>query len=106
MGKEKAWWLKLAIEFKKSLSRKFRISRLILFGSRARGVFGPESDFDFVVVSPDFAGIPRRRRVLPVRKMWKFDYPADVLCYTPEEFERRTKSVSIVNEAFRTGVAI
>lgn len=43
-----------------------RISKVILYGSRARGTAGAGSDIDFLVVLPDFAGMPpwRQREAL------------------------------------------
>ncbi|MEK6842941.1 MAG: nucleotidyltransferase domain-containing protein, partial [Candidatus Micrarchaeota archaeon] len=97
---------RMAMKFKGDLAKKINLSKLLMFGSRAKGVFAADSDFDFIVVSPDFLKIPRRQRYLPVRLLWKFDYSVDILCYTPEEFEKRSKSVSIANEALKTGIVI
>jgi hypothetical protein len=37
---------------------------------------------------------------------WELRYPVDFLCYTPKEFEREKKKVSIVSEALREGIEI
>jgi hypothetical protein len=34
------------------------------------------------------------------------NYPVDFLCYTPEEFNKLKKEVSIVSEALKEGVEI
>jgi len=33
-------------------------------------------------------------------------YPVDFLCYTPEEFEKLRKRISIVSVALKTGIEI
>ena len=38
--------------------------------------------------------------------MWKEDYPLEVLCYTPEEFKRKSKKTGIVSEAIKEGIYI
>ena len=40
------------------LLQRLRVEALILFGSRAEGQADEWSDYDFIVVSRDFEGIP------------------------------------------------
>jgi len=74
------------------------INRAFLFGSRARGDYLEESDWDVMIISPEFAGIPfpdRPTMVLrriPLRRV-------ELLCYTEEEFQRRVEEIGIVAEA-------
>lgn len=86
------------------LARRLRVEALILFGSRAQGVAGPESDYDLVVVSPEFEGVPflQRGRVLLSCREPGAAY--DFLCYTPEEFEELVNQATLVREVARTGV--
>ena len=44
--------------------------RVYLFGSRARGDFGPDSDYDIMVVVPDSASAERRRSRLAYQVLW------------------------------------
>jgi hypothetical protein len=37
---------------------------------------------------------------------WDLNYPVDFLCYTPEEFNKLKKEVSIVSEALKEGIEI
>ena len=37
---------------------------------------------------------------------WTLDIPVDFLCYTPEEFNKLKKRISIVKEAVSNGIAI
>ena len=93
-------------KFKEELSRSIAVDELILFGSRTSGAHHEYSDFDVLVVSSSFRGIPRHRRAIPCYLTWPGQYPLEVLCYTPEEMERRKSQPGIVSEALRTGVRI
>ncbi len=78
--------------------------RVILFGSRARGDAGPDSDVDLLVVMPD--GIEDERRVtVEIRRLLR-DMPVakDVVVTTPEEIERRGDLVgTVLRPALREG---
>ena len=74
------------------------IKSAFLFGSRARGDYLEESDWDLLLVSPQFADIPFPERAtmlvkkIPLRRV-------ELLCYTEEEFKERVKEIGIVAEA-------
>lgn len=89
--------------FRERLSQRFRVTRMILFGSRARGDHLKTSDVDLIVVSPDFAGIPFLRRIREVLEFWDSDLALEVLPYTPEEFARKKEEIGIVAVAVREG---
>lgn len=80
-----------------------RITRAIPFGSRARGDYMEYSDWDVVLVSGDFEGIPFHERIssvlgeLPVLGVEPF-------CYTPEEFEKGRDGFGIVGVALQEGI--
>jgi hypothetical protein len=42
---------------------------------------------------------------LPADKISK-DYPVDFLCYTPEEFRKLSKQISLVKQAIKEGIEI
>lgn len=88
------------------LRRTYRIERILLFGSRARGDSLESSDVDLVVVSPDFQGVGWRERIIAVSRMWKGPVRLEPLCYTPEEFRNRSKELSIVRRAREEGVRL
>lgn len=76
---------------KTELSKRITIARVYLFGSRARGVFHIDSDYDFAVISSDFSRLSfmeRQQLVRPLIRKVIGDEALDVACYTPEEFER------------------
>ncbi len=110
MGKRKnnetAKIIKQLKEFKKSSKAKFYIDKIILFGSAARGEMNEHSDIDLLLVSKKFRDKSFFDRPIGLRKFWTLDYPVDFLCYTPEEFEKLKKRVTIVREAVLDGIEI
>ncbi len=72
------------------LIHKYRASKIILFGSAARGEYDKVNDLDFLILKQDvpFRGLDRMRELddLIDREM-----AADMLVYRPDEFERRIK---------------
>ena len=60
--------------------------RIILFGSRARGEADQYSDYDLIVIKrTDRPFLDRLRYMVPYLR--QITRPADILVYTPEEFE-------------------
>lgn len=96
-------WIK---DFKAAAGKHMEIDKILLFGSFARGDSHQWSDIDLVIVSKDFAGIKRVRRPIKLYDYWTVKYPVEFLCYTPEEFEKMSKKITIVREAVREGVEI
>lgn len=64
--------------------------RIYLFGSKARGEEGPDSDYDLLVVVSHSDLAPHRRDQIACRALWGVGRAADVLVWTREEFESRT----------------
>jgi hypothetical protein len=93
-------------EFARRLRQRYPLSALILFGSRAEGRAAVDSDYDFVVVSPDFAGVPFLKRLPDLYELWHADVGVDVLCYTPAEFEALRSEPTMVKVAAERGVAL
>ncbi len=102
----KAEHLKSLKKFKQELSSKIPVSEMYLFGSRVHGKPHRWSDFDLVVVSPNFRNKPSFKRALGFRRYWKLDYPVDFLCYTPEEFNKLKRQITLVREAVENGIEI
>jgi len=67
------------------LKEAMRVEAVVLFGSRVRGEEIPFSDLDLAVVSPDFAGVPRLRRIEQLLSLWNAIIPLEPLGFTPEE---------------------
>ena len=62
---------------------------IYLFGSRARGETGSDSDYDLMVIVPDDAPRERRRSRLAYERLWGTGTAADVLVWTRQAFESR-----------------
>ncbi|MFH1521530.1 MAG: nucleotidyltransferase domain-containing protein [archaeon] len=104
MGRKKH--LNLLKEFKRKLSEKILIKKMVLFGSRAGGKPHRWSDFDLIIVSEDFKGEDSLNRAIGFYDYWDLDYPVDFLCYTPEEFNNLKKRITIIREAVKGGIVI
>ena len=98
--------IRLVRKFKRSINGRIKVDKLILFGSRAKGKPHRYSDFDLLIISPDFKGVPWYKRPIKFYMMWKEDYPLEILCYTPEEIRKRMEKINIVSEAFKEGIEI
>ncbi len=106
MGKKTIKELKYLREFKMAAGKEVPIEKIILFGSRAKGTAKKFSDFDILVVSKKFSNVNRLDRAYYLDSKWNLDYPVDFLCYTPEEFDKLKKQITIVREAVREGIEI
>ena len=93
-------------KFKKNLNKDIPTDRIILFGSRAYGKPHRWSDFDLIIVSKKFRKLDFIKRGSRMYKYWDIDYPVDFLCYTPEEFSKLRRQITIVKEAVEKGINI
>ncbi|MBU4246603.1 MAG: nucleotidyltransferase domain-containing protein [Nanoarchaeota archaeon] len=64
------------------------------------------SDIDLIIVSPKFRKLDFIERGARMYDYWNLNYPADFLCFTPEEFKERAKKISIVSEAIKNGIEV
>ena len=90
---EKVWLDKYRCELK----RRFPglVERLLVYGSKARGDAGPDSDLDLLLIVKDQAA----RRKLQLRWIGYMlaadtDVVPSILAYTTDEWERRRQSRS------------
>lgn len=97
---------KIAKKFALKLRKDFDPEIIILFGSRARGDHFKTSDFDFIVVSEKFKGIPLLARLPKMYDYWDEDFDLEIICYTLEEFKRKLKEYGIVRQAVKEGIKI
>ena len=99
-----------AIKFlEKCLKDKgLNISKIILFGSQAKGESTEESDIDILIVSNDFqdkdiferATLTKDAEIMTIKK---FMIPLDIITMTQEEFESET---SLIAEYVKDGEVI
>jgi hypothetical protein len=95
-----------ARDFAKTLKKHMNVNKLILFGSRARGDNFVTSDYDFVVVSEAFSGRPFTRRASLLYDFWNSRCDLEVLCYTPQEWDRLKDSRGILLNAQNDGIRL
>lgn len=78
--------------------------RVYLFGSKALGTSGPDSDYDLLLVVPDDAPVHQRGSRLAYECLWGTGIAADVLVCTDSYFRsRETVAASIPSAASREG---
>jgi predicted nucleotidyltransferase len=77
----------------KRLVTAYRPERVYLFGSKARGDAGLDSDFDLLLVVPDDAPAERKGSKLAYRVLWGVDTAVDVIVWEKTRFERRSRVV-------------
>jgi predicted nucleotidyltransferase len=68
--------------------------RVYLFGSRARGDEGPDSDYDLLIIVSDDARPDRTRGRLAYEVLWGTGSAADVVVWTESQFESRRNVVA------------
>ena len=69
--------------------------RIVLFGSRASGTAGPDSDVDLLVIVS--GPVHRRRLAQEIHiQLIGAEYPVDVIVYTEEDVERFRTSVGVI----------
>ena len=71
------------------LVRAYAPERIYLFGSKARGDWGPNSDFDLLVVVPDNAPPERQESSLAYKTLRGTGVAADILVVNRSTFDSR-----------------
>ena len=92
--------------FRRKVSRRYPIQKMVLFGSRAKGEARRDSDVDLIIVSDSFRRKNAVDRAYLMRLEWDLDYAVDFLCYTPEEFRVFSSAPGMVRQALREGRTI
>ncbi len=85
------------------------VRKVILFGSRARGNFSRDSDWDLMVVVKGDLTRERKRSLIAnvYKRLAKIDFPCDILVKTEEEFNRMKSIVgSFSYEAEVEGICL
>jgi len=90
----------------KKLKAKVKVEKMILFGSRARGDELLTSDVDVLVISKKYIKVPFKKRPDFFLDSWKLPLDLEIICYSPEEFERKKKEIGLVREAAKQGIFI
>lgn len=79
----------------KRIVMRFNPERIILFGSRARGDAGPDSDVDLLVVM-DFEGSKLDKTVEVRLALGNLPVPTDIILSRPEDFTWRQQIVGTI----------
>ncbi len=94
---------------------RWHIERAILGGARVADLKGapPQRErgpeFVIILISPAYDGMPWLERVYHAGALWdalEMGAPADVHCYTPDEFERKLVSMPRVRAAADQGLEL
>ncbi len=81
--------------------------RVYLFGSKARGDHGPDSDFDLLVIVPDDAPAERKRSRLAYERLRDTGTASDVLVWTQSRFDSRAHlRASLPGTVLREGILL
>jgi predicted nucleotidyltransferase len=85
------------------LANAAHASRVILFGSYARGEATDRSDVDLMVVAE--TDLPRHKRAINLYKQFRpYPFGMDIVVYTPQEIEEGKKSaLTFVSAVLREG---
>lgn len=105
MGKKETLVKELK-KFKVNLAKDVPVQKMILFGSQTKGKTHKWSDVDLLIVSTKFKKVKPYKRARGFHDHWTIDKPVDFLCYTPEEFNKLKKSITLVQEIIKKGVEI
>lgn len=96
-------------EIVKIIRRYYPDGKILLFGSRAKGDHLVTSDIDLIIVSNMFKDkmfVERPAYILKILYREGVREPLDIICYTPEEFKKKSKEIGIVKEALKTGIIL
>lgn len=80
----------LLAEIVRRLVAAYQPERIYLFGSKARGDAGPDSDYDLLVVAPDDAPAERRDGKLAYEVLWGVRAAVDAVVCGSSWFHART----------------
>lgn len=86
---------RIAKKYKEELKQhNIHISKMILYGSYAKGHPTPYSDIDLIVISSDLARFgPLKRQELLAQLTMNIDAPLEVIGYTPQEFKKSNNTI-------------
>lgn len=76
--------------FAQRLVEEVDATKVLLVGSRARGINDVDSDYDFIIVSDRFTDVDPFEREFGIKAMFYEIVglaPIDLYCLTPDEFE-------------------
>lgn len=90
--------------FLRRVQQRYHPTRVILFGSRARGDAHHDSDYDFIIVSPAFESIDFYERHVQIAALLHLPVAIEPICLTPEELATRSKEIGLIRVATKEGI--
>lgn len=112
MAETYAPFMKLHIDFiirqmADRLKSRIQAEQVWLFGSRARGEAGIDSDTDLLAVIPHSKDSRYRRAVVARRELHDFNIPMDIIVLTHDEWIKELKAPSsLASTVAREGIAL
>ena len=103
---ETATQLRIVEDFVERVKQEHQITAVFFFGSRAHGTYDEWSDFDLLIVSPDFVGLDFFQRWRLMQSYWVAKASGEFFCYTPEGYEEIKEEISVPGEAVRHGIRV
>ncbi len=88
------------------LVQRYRPARVLVFGSRARGEALKDSDLDVLIVAEAFRSVRWLDRPVRVTEDCDIRFGVELLCYTPDEYERKLGELGIVRTASEEGLEL
>lgn len=85
------------------VKEKYDPELIVLFGSRSRGDYREDSDYDLLIVSRKFTGVPYTDRMTEFYFVWPYPYDLELITLTPEEFDEKKNKITLTAEAYREG---
>ena len=79
---------------------------IYLFGSRAKGTATANSDYDLIIVSKRFGRTTFVNRAGLIWCNSDVGIAADLLCYTPSEFAKLSKTSIVLSDALKYAVQV
>src|SRR3989338_1819598 len=99
MDREKTKTIVMLKNFLKKVKKNVNIEKAILFGSRATGKNKEDSDVDIIIISKDFEKLKSYKRSPQFYLLWNSPYNIDIICLTPEEYEKKKKQIGVIKTA-------
>ena len=95
------------IKIKETIKNIFPECRIILFGSKVRGDFDNQSDYDILVIVKQDLSIKEKRYYAGFIQKELASIPLDVIVQTEMDVPKHLKRIeSVVKEAIETGVFV
>ena len=94
---------------KELTKRDIEVIKIILFGSRARGDFKGDSDWDLLVIVNKGMSFQERRDILAeiYRKLAKLEDTYEIILKSEESFEKMKKYIGVISyDADKEGVVL